>query len=58
LRKLTDELVDLRLGAHVDPACRLVEEEQGDPRQEELPDHDLLLVAAAQVGDQGIDKGS
>ena len=30
LRQLADELVDLRLGADVDAACRLVEQEQDD----------------------------
>ena len=56
LGQLADQLVDLGLGPDVDAARRLVEEEEDDARQQELADHDLLLVAAAEVRDHGVDR--
>ncbi len=53
LREGRDELVDLRLRAHVDPARRLVQEQHPRVRHEPLPQHDLLLVAARELVDDG-----
>ena len=51
-----DDLVDLVLGADVDAAGRLVEDEQARAAQQPLADHHLLLVAAGQVLDQRADE--
>ena len=51
-----DDLVDLVLGADVDAARRLVEDEQARAAQQPLADHDLLLVAAREVLDQRLDE--
>ena len=47
-RQLADEAIDLRLGAHVDAAGRLVEQQHARRRRQPLADHNLLLVAAGQ----------
>ena len=52
-RQLADELVDVRLGADVDAAGRLVEHEHGRLDVEPLGEHHLLLVAAREVADGG-----
>ncbi len=56
-REPADQVVDLRLCPDVDPACWLVQQEQDDLRQQELADHDLLLISATQVRDKGVDRG-
>ena len=45
-RQLEDQPVDLLLGADVDAAGRLVEQQHARARRQPLADHDLLLVAA------------
>ena len=49
--KAGNQPVDLGLGADVDPACRFAQDQHARLRQEPLGEHDLLLVAAAQRGD-------
>src|SRR5437667_373530 len=49
LRELVQEVVDLALRADVDPARRLVEDEDVGVRGEPLRDDDLLLRAAREV---------
>ena len=46
------EPVDLGLGADVDAAGRLVEQQDAAVAQQPAGQHDLLLVAAGQLGDQ------
>src|SRR5581483_5037567 len=46
-----DLVADLRLGADIDAARRLVEDEQRRPRRQPLRQHDLLLVAAGKRKD-------
>ena len=41
--------IDLRLGAHVDAAGRLVEDQHPGLHREPLAEDDLLLVAAREV---------
>ena len=53
LREGRDELVDLGLRAHVDPARRLVEEQHPRVRHQPLPQHHLLLVAAGELVHDG-----
>ena len=43
--------VDLGLGADVDAAGRLVEDEHPGAHRQPLAEHDLLLVAAGEVDD-------
>ena len=50
--QLADQRVDLRLGADVDAAGRLVEEQHARLRQQALGERDLLLVAARQRVDE------
>ena len=50
-RELVDQPVDLRLGADVDAARRLVEDEQHRLPRQPARQHDLLLVAAGQLRD-------
>ena len=47
--QLVDELVDLDLGAHVDAARRLVEDEHLGLGGQPLGEHHLLLGAAGEV---------
>src|SRR5215471_1654337 len=47
-RELVDKRVDLRLGADIDAARRLVEDQDVAARRQPLGEHDLLLVAARQ----------
>ena len=54
-RQLVDERVDLRLGADVDAARRLVEDQDPALRRQPLGQHDLLLVAAGQPGGDGVE---
>ncbi len=53
--ELVDERVNLRLGADVDAARRLVEDQHGASRGEPLRQHDLLLVAARQRGGRRVE---
>src|ERR1044071_5897500 len=46
---LVHQVVDLALGANIDPTSRLVEQQDLGVGREPLRDHDLLLVAARQV---------
>ena len=52
LGKLQDQLIDLVLGADVDAAGRLVEEQDLRLRQQPAAKNDLLLVAAGEVLDE------
>ena len=54
-RELVDERVDLRLGADVDAAGRLVEDQDAAARRQPLGEHDLLLVAARQAGGDDVE---
>jgi hypothetical protein len=47
-----DQFVDLGLGAHVDAPGGLVQHEQPRRGAQPLAEHTLLLIAAAQGGDQ------
>ena len=47
--------VDLRFGADVDAARRLVDDQHLRPEREPFRQHHLLLVAAAQGGRRGLD---
>src|SRR5439155_642183 len=49
---IDQHLVDVALGAEVDAAGRIVEEEDGRMRREPACGHDLLLIAAAERRDQ------
>ena len=51
-RQLVEELVDLLLGADVDAASRLVEDEDVAVLDQPAGDDRLLLVAARQVLDE------
>ena len=51
LRELVDQAVDLGLRADVDPARRLVEDEDLRSGRQPAGQHDLLLVAARQLAD-------
>ncbi len=55
-RELVDDLVDLELGADVDAAGGLVQDEEPRPAQQPLADHHLLLVAAGEVLGQRADQ--
>ena len=55
--QLGDDPVDLDLGADVDAAGRLVEDQEPRLRRQPLRQHDLLLVAARQGADQLLDAG-
>ena len=48
-RHLADQAVDLALGADVDAAGRIVEQEDLGPDLQPLADDDLLLVAAGEL---------
>jgi hypothetical protein len=48
LRVSTQESMNLRLGPDVDAGCRLVNDQNVGLRGKYLPDHDLLLISAAQ----------
>src|SRR5215218_9315510 len=50
--QVVHEAVDLRLGAHVYPAGRLVEQQDGRFAGQRLGDDHLLLVAAREPGDR------
>ena len=50
--QLRDDPVDLDLGADVDPAGRLVEDQHARLGRQPLGEHDLLLVAAGQGADE------
>src|SRR5215218_2211290 len=50
LGQVVHETVDLRLGAHVDPAGRLVEQQDGRFSGQRLGDYHFLLVAAREPG--------
>ena len=52
LGKLQDQFVNLVLGADVDAAGRLVEEQNIGLRQQPTAKNDLLLVAAGEVFDE------
>ena len=51
-----DQVVDLGLGADVDAARRLVEEQDLRARHDPAADDRLLLVAAAEVADRPVDR--
>ena len=53
----SDERMDLRLGADVDAAGRLVEHQHAAARRQPLREHELLLVAARQAGGHGVEIG-
>ena len=55
VREAPDDVVDLRLGADVDPTRRLIEEQQFGVREQALGEDDLLLVAAGQLVDRLVD---
>ncbi len=55
--ELADHGVHLGLGADVDAARRLVEDEQRGLRVQPLAQHHLLLVAAGELGDRQVDRG-
>ena len=57
LGQVEDEALDLRLGADVDAARRLVEDQHLRVRRQPASQDDLLLVAAAQVPDELIRVG-
>ena len=52
LRHLDQEIVDLDLGADVDAARRLVDDQDFRPQREPARQHDLLLIAAGEVADR------
>ena len=56
-RELVDQPVDLGLGADVDAARRLVQDEQHRLPRQPTREHHLLLVAARQLRDQLIEVG-
>ena len=56
-RELGDEPVDLDLGADVDAAGGLVEDQDPRPGGQPLGQDDLLLVAAGEGPDQLVDAG-
>jgi hypothetical protein len=49
--QLVEQVIDLALGAHVDAARRLVEDQDLGVGGQPLADDDLLLVAAREVLD-------
>src|SRR6478609_143398 len=54
--ELADQAVNLRLGAHVHPLRRLVEDDRMRIEREPSAEHDLLLVASAQRAGGGFDR--
>ena len=50
--------VDLGLGADVDAARRLVEDQHPRAHGQPLAEHDLLLVAAREVDDRLVDRSA
>jgi hypothetical protein len=52
LLELVDELIDLLLGADIDAAGRLIQDQHLGPGQQPLGDGHLLLVAAGEELDQ------
>ena len=50
-RHLVQQVVHLDLGADVDAARRLVDDQDLRPQREPARQHDLLLIAAGEVGD-------
>src|SRR5438105_1059826 len=52
-----DELMDLGLGGDVDPARRLVENEDLRPGEQTAADQDLLLIAAREISDRLVQIG-
>ena len=57
-RELAHQAMDLGLGADVDAARRLVEDEQLRIVGEPLAEHDLLLVAAGEAAGDLVDASS
>ncbi len=55
--EVLDDRVDLVLRAHVDAARGLVEDQQVGVGEHPLREDDLLLVAARELGDAGLDVG-
>ena len=51
-RHVEEKIVHLDLGADIDAARRLVDDQHLGPERQPAGQHDLLLVAAGQVGDQ------
>src|ERR1700710_225473 len=51
-RELTDDAIDLHLGADIDAARRFVEDQRGARRIHPSAEQDLLLIAAREVGDR------
>ena len=49
--KIADQLVDLRLRAHIDAPCRLVEQQDPASRGQPPGQHHFLLVPSRQVAD-------
>src|SRR5579883_1852232 len=50
-----DDAVDLLLGSNVDAARRLVEDEEARRAHQPLAEHHLLLIAAREMLDKGLD---
>jgi hypothetical protein len=55
-RQLADQAVDRRLGANVDAAGRLVENENPSGQDQSAAEHAFLLVAAAEAPDRLIER--
>ena len=56
--QIQNELIDLILGANVDTAGRLVQQQHLRLSQQPAADNDLLLVAAGEAADLGLLRGS
>src|SRR6202035_742900 len=54
-RKVADQAMDFAARANIDAARRLVEDQNLGRAQQPTPDHNLLLVAAAEAADRRLD---
>ncbi len=55
--EVPQQLVEFLLGADVDAACRIVEQNDPRPAHQPLGDDDLLLVAARERADRNVETG-
>jgi hypothetical protein len=55
--ELVDDLVDFELRAHIDAACRFIEQDDARLGEQGFAEHDFLLVAAGEFAHDGVKSG-